>query len=111
MKFVSPKLTTSLPKVTDEFANEPFAILVNVLSRPLIVLFVKVSDDVSVTIEPSVEIVILLFSIDVLTPEPPTISKLSPKLTLKLVDVSSPIVILLLISLSFEIELSPIERL
>ena len=63
------------------------------LFEPLIVLFVNVSDEVSVTIEPSVDKTILLLSIAVLIPEPPTISKLPPKLTLKLVEVSSPIVI------------------
>jgi len=56
-------------------------------------LLVNVSAEDSVTIEPSVDKTILLLSIAVLIPEPPTISKLPPKLKVKLVEVSSPIVI------------------
>ena len=66
---VAPKETEVAPKVTAEFANEPFAIFVSVLSGPLIVLFVSVSVDVSVTTAPSVAIVNVLLDIDVVIPE------------------------------------------
>ena len=67
---VAPRDTEVPPKVTAEFASEPFAMFVNVLSGPLIVLFVSVSVDVSVTIEPSVTKEISLPEILVVIPEP-----------------------------------------
>jgi len=39
----APRATSVEPKVTELFANEPFAIFVSVLSGPLIVLFVNVT--------------------------------------------------------------------
>ena len=90
---MSPKFNVIPPKDIVEFDKEELPIFDSVLFEPLIVLFVKTSEDVSVTIDPSVDNTILLFSMAVLIPEPPTISKLPPNGIVKLVDVSSPIVI------------------
>ena len=90
---VAPKARDTPPIDIELLSNAEFGIWLNVFVAPLIVLFESVSVDDSVTIEPSVDNSILLFVIAVLIPEPPTISKLPPKSTLKFVDVSSPIVI------------------
>ena len=74
---VAPKATEVAPSVTAVFANEEFAILVNVLSGPFIVLFVSISVDVSVTIEPSVTKEISLPEILVVIPEPP-VNRIEP---------------------------------
>jgi len=76
---VVPKLTSVEPIVTESFTKDELGTFATLNS-------------------------ILLFVIAVEIPEPPTISKLPPKSISKLVDVSSPIVIFLLTSLSFEIE-------
>jgi hypothetical protein len=104
---VAPKETEVAPKVTAEFANEPFAIFVSVLSGPLIVLFVSVSVDVSVTTAPSVAIVNVLLDIDVVIPEPPATTKVSPKLMSSVVEESSLIEILEFAKLLFEIAALP----
>ena len=81
----------------------------SVFALLLIVLLVNVSEDVSVTIEPSVDNVILLFVIAVVIPDPPIISKLPPKSTLKFVEESSPIVIDELLNIVFDTEpVSPV---
>ena len=63
------------------------------LDDPLIVLFVKVSVDVSVTTAPSVAIDTLLSVTVVVIPLPPSKVKTSPKDTASVVDESSFIVI------------------
>src|SRR6056300_1435639 len=73
---VSPKEIVSVVELSSliviiEFVNELFGILDSVLSEPLIVLFSKVSVDVSVTIEPSVAKVISFPDTEVVIPEPP----------------------------------------
>jgi hypothetical protein len=88
---VPPKLIESSPKVIDEFANEPFAMFVKVLSGPLIVLFVSVSVDVSVTIEPSVAKVISLPETLVVIPEPP-VNKIPPPNEIVCAELSSPVI-------------------
>jgi len=89
---VAPKETEVAPKVTAEFANEPFAMFVNVLSGPLIVLFVNVSVDVSVTTAPSVAKVISLPEILVVIPEPPVNKILSP-IESDVAELSSPVIV------------------
>ena len=90
---VPPKLIESSPKVIDEFANEPFAMFVKVLSGPLIVLFVSVSVDVSVTIEPSVAKVISLPETLVVIPEPP-VNKIPPPNEIVCAELSSPVIVI-----------------
>jgi hypothetical protein len=65
---------------------------VKVLSGPLIVLFVSVSVDVSVTIEPSVAKVISLPETLVVIPEPPVNKILSP-IESDCAELSSPVIV------------------
>ncbi len=89
---VAPRDTEVPPIVTAEFASEPFAIFVNVLSGPLIVLFVNMSVDVSVTTAPSVAKVISLPEILVVIPEPPVNKILSP-IESDVAELSSPVIV------------------
>ena len=66
-----PKLIESSPKVIDEFANEPFAMFVKVLSGPLIVLFVSVCVPANVATVLSIANVTALPEPDVSIPVPP----------------------------------------
>ena len=65
------------PKVIEEFDKEALPIFDSVLFAPEIVLFVRVSVDDSVTIEPSVAKVISFPEIVVFIPEPP-VNKIEP---------------------------------
>ena len=61
------------------------------LLEPLIVLFVKVSVDVSVTIEPSVVKVISLPDTEVVIPEPP-VNNIPPPNEIVWAELSSPVI-------------------
>ena len=73
-----PNAIVSAPIVSELFVNDELPIFDKVFEAPEIVLFVSVSVDVSVTIEPSVAIVNSVpFSV-VVTPEPPNIENPPP---------------------------------
>ena len=73
-----PNAIVSSPKVIELFVNDELPIFDNVFEAPEIVLFVSVSVDVSVTIEPSVAIVNSVPLRVVVIPEPPNIENPPP---------------------------------